>query len=264
MKHGVLALLFAGIILMSSAGANAIQLDADCYGWSFSVSFTVPADIEYTIDLYQGGSIVWTFTETYSATPYEVLNFSGTWGMELCGDYTAHIDFNYDMGQGWRVIYYDTDFTCECEEYGCTYTPGYWKNHPDAWPVDLLVVGGVDYSQFHLLQIFALDTGGDMTIKLFHHLVAAKLNVLSGSDPSIQPTIDAADAFLMDYPLFSNPKGALKDMAEALKDELCAYNELPCPEDDGDMEMLEASPRAILNAPAATEETSWGALKKKM
>jgi hypothetical protein len=28
------------------------------------------------------------------------------------------------------------------EENGCTLTQGFWKNHPEAWPVDLLTVGG--------------------------------------------------------------------------------------------------------------------------
>jgi hypothetical protein len=113
------------------------------------------------------------------------------------------------------------------------------------------------------MEIFRMEPNGDMTIKLYHHLVAAKLNVLGGSAPSIQGTIDAADDFLMDYPLFSYPVGAAKAMAESLKNELCSYNELPCPEDD-EMELLRtSSPPATLNAPAAVEETSWGSIKKK-
>jgi hypothetical protein len=28
-----------------------------------------------------------------------------------------------------------------------TGTPGYWKNHPDAWPVSSITVGGVAYTK---------------------------------------------------------------------------------------------------------------------
>ena len=44
---------------------------------------------------------------------------------------------------------HDTDFgffTPAVAQPG-TGTPGYWKNHPDAWPVDSITVGGVSYSK---------------------------------------------------------------------------------------------------------------------
>ena len=59
-------LLLALFIAMTSTGANALSLTADCDGWSFGFSFTVPTDIEYTVDLYQDGEIIWTYTETTS------------------------------------------------------------------------------------------------------------------------------------------------------------------------------------------------------
>jgi len=258
-------LLLALSIVMVSTGANAAMLTADCDGWSIGFSFTVPADIEYTVDLYQGGEIIWTYTETATVPAGQHVMYSGTWDMELCGDYSVNLEFNYNMGPGWQVLYYDTYFTCECEEPPtCTFTPGYWKNHPDAWPVDELTVGCVDYTKTELLLLLDLPANTGMTVKLFHHLVAAKLNVLWGSDDYIQSAIDAGDQFLCDHPLHSKLKGDLKTEAEMIKDELCAYNEIECEEEeDGDDLMSISAPARVDNAPAATVESSWGSIKKK-
>ena len=83
-----------------------------------------------------------------------------------------------------------------CEELG---TPGYWKNHPDAWPVNSLTLGAYTYTKTELLAILHLKTKNDASIILEHHLIAAKLNILSGSDPSpVADTILDADALLIE------------------------------------------------------------------
>lgn len=253
-------LLVSLSIVMASAGANAIAA-ADCDGWSFRGSFTVPADIEYTIDLFQDGVKIWTLTETPNITPNEMFLYSGVWDMELCGDYSVHIDFNYDMGQGWRVNSYDIDFTCECEYKACTYTPNYWKNHLEAWPVENLTVGCVDYTKDEILDIFSRRNRRDMTIKLFRHLVAAKLNVLGGADDNITGTIMAGDDFLCTNPLGSRLKGRLRKEARNIKKELAAYNRIPC-ETEYDDEMLAIDGPSTVEKAAATEESSWGSIKK--
>jgi len=263
-----IALLSLSVLLLlsvASAGANAIGMTADCDGWSIRGSFTVPADIEYTIDLYQDGVIIWTLTETPAITPNEMFLFSGGWDMELCGDYSVHIDFNYDMGQGWRVISYDTDFTCECGYDFCTWTPGYWKNDKKTWPVENLTVGCVDYTRAELDAIFDWSTaGGNVSIKLFHHLVAAKLNVLTGADDYIMGSIMAGDDFFCTYPLHRTYSDGPKGDAVAIKDDLVAYNEIECEEEEDDDEKLSISkPAKIDKAAAATEESSWGSIKKK-
>lgn len=35
----------------------------------------------------------------------------------------------------------------------CTYTQGYWKTHPEAWPVDSLFLGNRFYNKNELLSI---------------------------------------------------------------------------------------------------------------
>src|SRR5262249_32672492 len=82
----------------------------------------------------------------------------------------------------------------------CQLSPGYWKNHQSAWPVGELQLGGVWYYKSQLLS-FLSYAGSDASMILAHHLVATKLNLERGSDPtwgatpSVLPTVNQADAF---------------------------------------------------------------------
>jgi len=79
----------------------------------------------------------------------------------------------------------------------CAFTQGYWKNHPDAWPVSSLTLGGVSYNQQQLLAIFHEPVRGNGLISLAHQLIAAKLNVANGADGGdIADEIAAADALI--------------------------------------------------------------------
>jgi len=78
-----------------------------------------------------------------------------------------------------------------------TLTQGYWKSHPEAWPVTSLTLGAVSYTHTQLLQILHTPVSGNGLIALAHQLIAAKLNVASGANPSaISSTIVAADALI--------------------------------------------------------------------
>jgi hypothetical protein len=110
---------------------------------------------------------------------------------------------------------------------GCVFGFGYWKNHPQAWPVTELQLGNVTYTQDQLLAIMHEPVRGNGLISLAHHLITAKLNVANGADPScIQQTIADADALIGD--LVVPPVGdgylAPRDV-NALKDTLEDYNE---------------------------------------
>jgi hypothetical protein len=77
----------------------------------------------------------------------------------------------------------------------CTYTQGYWKTHPEAWPVTSLLLGTVSYTKAELLQIFNQPARGNGLIILAHQLIAAKLNILQGANPTpVAAVISAADA----------------------------------------------------------------------
>jgi hypothetical protein len=81
------------------------------------------------------------------------------------------------------------------ESFNCTFTLGYWKNHTDAWPVTSLKLGTVTYTQSQLLSILNQQPQGNGLVSLAHQLIAAKLNLAQGADPSaISATITAADA----------------------------------------------------------------------
>jgi hypothetical protein len=80
---------------------------------------------------------------------------------------------------------------------GCTYTIGYWKNHPDAWPVASLKLGSVTYTKAELLSILKQPVKGNGLVALAHQLIGAKLNVAKGADSTaIATTISSADALI--------------------------------------------------------------------
>jgi hypothetical protein len=85
-----------------------------------------------------------------------------------------------------------------------TGTPGYWKNHLEAWPVSSIVIGGVTYAKEVAAPLLGHPVSGDKTYTMFRHLVAAKLNVLIGNDAScVSAQIAQADAWMASFPLGS-------------------------------------------------------------
>jgi hypothetical protein len=85
-----------------------------------------------------------------------------------------------------------------------TGTPGYWMNHPEAWHPDVIangiVVGGVTYMQAQALAALKAPINKDKTYTMFASLVAAKLNVLNGTNAAcISDTIEDADEWMATY-----------------------------------------------------------------
>jgi hypothetical protein len=79
----------------------------------------------------------------------------------------------------------------------CTYTVGYWKTHEDVWPVNSLTLGTVVYTAAELLAILNQPVNGNGLVSLCHQLIAAKLNIQMGADPSAASAcISAADALI--------------------------------------------------------------------
>jgi hypothetical protein len=88
-----------------------------------------------------------------------------------------------------------------------TGTPGYWKNHPGAWPVSSITVGSVTYSVAQAIAVLNM-TGKDKTVTMFQSLVSAMLNVKIGNDGScINASIAQGNAWLVTYPVGSNVAG---------------------------------------------------------
>src|SRR5215216_1738750 len=79
----------------------------------------------------------------------------------------------------------------------CTYTLGYWKNHPEKWPVSSLTLGSITYTKDQLLQILNTPAQGNGLISLAHQLIAALLNIARGSnDNAVEDAIDDANALI--------------------------------------------------------------------
>jgi hypothetical protein len=95
----------------------------------------------------------------------------------------------------------DTDFgffTQPVTQPG-TGTPGYWKNHPDAWPVADITVGGVTYTKAEAIA-WLKKVGKDKTTTMFASLVSAMLNVAINNDAScVSSTIAAANDWMATY-----------------------------------------------------------------
>jgi len=271
--------LFVLTVLLVSAltsaawacGFATFTANADCAGWMAEGSLILDeyesVELGYVVDIYHdpdgsgyvfidrimGGATVYNTNPTYS--------FSGTYGMDLCGDYWVRVYLYFTCCGSYHYMLEDFCFYCPCNGEYCQDTPGFWKDHPEAWPVSSLILGDTPYTMVQLMRILDTPTRGDIRIILAQHLIAAKLNVLSGDDPL--DDIGDADAYLTAHGLLMgpHPTGSDKQDGVAIKDALVAYNEycpstIPC---DGTAAGLSASAPAGLTSGA--ESKSWGAIK---
>jgi hypothetical protein len=107
-----------------------------------------------------------------------------------------------------------------------TGTPGYWKNHPEAWPVDPITVGGRTYTKAQAIAWLG-KVGKDKSTTMFSSLVSAMLNKLIGNSTScVDATMAAADAWMAANPVGSNVAASSPAWAagESLHQTLDAYN----------------------------------------
>jgi hypothetical protein len=97
-------------------------------------------------------------------------------------------------GSGTADAISDIIAACGSSANECPLSQGYWKNHPDAWPVDTLTIGGILYTKVELLAILKTPPKkGNSNLILAHQLIAALLNLAHGSDPT--PEGDVGTAF---------------------------------------------------------------------
>ena len=246
-----------GLAMTVAANAQAGDFTADCSGWADSGFWEVgnPANFTATATLeqYDAGTGTWTVVDTSldaaSVAPFSPITLGGTWSFDLNGTYRASIIAYAE------VIYSESSketwgpYTGAFGPFECApppskndaRTPGYWKTHPESWPVTSLTLGGASYTHACLDRFLDLSTRGDIRIKLIHHLIATKLNLLPNSipglgstDPSIQPTVDAADQYLISTGTTincstlqltgANPTGASRALCTSLLGELDDYN----------------------------------------
>lgn len=117
----------------------------------------------------------------------------------------------------------------------CVLTQGYWKNHPDQWPVNQLQLGNQTYNQQELLSILNQPVRGNGLVSIAHQEIAAKLNVANGAVGScIAETLTAVDALIGDLVVppvgdgFLKPSGYERTLTLYNEGSLCARScELP-------------------------------------
>lgn len=79
----------------------------------------------------------------------------------------------------------------------CIHSRGYWRNHPNEWPVNNLTLGTVNYTKAQLLQILGQSTQGNGLVSMAKQFIATLLNVANGASPTpIQSRINQAHALI--------------------------------------------------------------------
>ena len=145
----------------------------------------------------------------------------------------AHANSTYNRSA------FSTTTTCSTEpcvsDGGCTYTQGFWATHgpipvgnnQNLWPVTSLTLGSVSYTDLQLLSIFNTPAQGNGLLTLAHQLIAAKLNIADGADPTaIAQAISDADALIGSLVVPPVGGGFLAPgVTSTLVQALTAYNE---------------------------------------
>jgi hypothetical protein len=82
-----------------------------------------------------------------------------------------------------------------CSYNACTYTQGFYKNHPEAWANVFLTMGGVAYSQSESMALLNLPSLGDGSVILAKQLIAALLNG-GECNPNVTVAVAAAQDWM--------------------------------------------------------------------
>jgi len=171
--------------------------------------FEVP-DGTYTVRVFTGGGVQGKQPSPANVGSNDTMDSDGVLeGMYIAATVTLVGDENSDTDFGFH--------TSVASNPG-TGTPGYWKNHPEAWPVDVsgapvtIMIGGVSYTKTAALAGLAKITK-DKTTTMFSSLLSAKLNLLIGNDGSCLigvtgDTIALADAWMTAPPIGYGPLGS--------------------------------------------------------
>jgi hypothetical protein len=111
----------------------------------------------------------------------------------------------------------------------CTFTQGFWKNHPAALrnrlPSDGVDLGNHRYNANQLLSILRTPPAGNGLIQLARQLIAAKLNG-GAFDPNIDDVVAAADALIGNRRIPPIGNGFLRPSRTSnLINQLTAFNE---------------------------------------
>jgi len=135
------------------------------------------------------------------------------------------------------TFYAEASWITEIKPCIYPHSKGYWKNHPEDWPVAWIKIGDANYTKEEAIDILESANAKDATKMLAAQLIAAKLNRLSEVGPNywycdesldVDDFIENAEEFLNEYPIGSDPQDEKRQNALQLKDYLDAYNNFKC------------------------------------
>jgi hypothetical protein len=112
----------------------------------------------------------------------------------------------------------------------CTRGLGYWKNHPDLWPLDTVLVMGQPWSKMDALRVLWTPPSGDPTYLLVHQLIPALLNTANSCSGEtwrvMADLLSDAQTWLTEHSLGSNELSAVeREMTLQLAAQLEDFNE---------------------------------------
>lgn len=83
-------------------------------------------------------------------------------------------------------------------ERNCVYPSPYWRNHPEAWLADNILIGQLTYTKDEAIEVMETDSE-EVPDNVLKQLFATILNILKGSDPtSIENTVLTGIEWLSD------------------------------------------------------------------
>ncbi|HOW84919.1 MAG TPA: DNRLRE domain-containing protein [Candidatus Aminicenantes bacterium] len=155
-----------------------------------TITYTTPAGAVQTVVIQRPGAEQGGVADTIIS---EQLPTYYTWG--------NHPSLDTGLINGYvKISLLRFDFSVIPNSSPGTGTPGYWMNHPEAWPVSSIMIGGRTYTMEEAIALMKAPVGGDKTYTMFAALVAAKLNVMIGNDAGcVSAAITAADAWMATY-----------------------------------------------------------------
>ncbi|MFY9821172.1 MAG: SdrD B-like domain-containing protein [Thermoanaerobaculia bacterium] len=195
----------ATVQLLNSSGTVIATTTTNSTGnYTFSGLFSGT----YTVKVVTSSLPSTTFTQTYDLDGVSSAN-QATFTLTAS---RTDVDFGYQFPSSTA---------------GGTATLGYWKNHPDAWPIQSITIGGITYTKAQAITWLGTPVGGDESIALFHQLVPAELNaIMSNNISCIFPIIQAADAWMAQHPVGSgvSTSSTAGQQGNSLETQLDSYN----------------------------------------
>jgi SdrD B-like domain len=204
----------AGVKVFILVGEDTLQTETDSFG---VYSFYVPYDTTYPISAVVPQDTLASPSNVGSDDTVDSDGVPNSLGYSVTSVTVGLVaNSNTDFG-----------FSSSAVTNPGTGTPGYWKNHPDAWPLPGVTVGGVYYPEADAIKWLG-RVGKDKTTTMFSSLVSAILNVYIGNDSScVATTIAAAHTWMATYgPVGSNVAASSYawSVGEPLHRQMDSYN----------------------------------------